>query len=207
MRKPIRPLLLWRVWLVLGLMAIVAGCASEAYVRDIDPSRPGTPLAGTGPESQDVLVIADKMMRSLLGTPTIANASRPPTIALIELKNKSRFAVNSDIFLRKLRVTLNSKAAGRMIFLDRENMELVRKEREAKRAGELSADPSLQQKAIAGADYFLTGNVDGLSNASQFGREDYLLYTFRMVDAESSAMVWEDEYETKRVAQEDAVYR
>lgn len=207
MRNVLRQLTLWRTWLVLGIAALVTGCASEAYVRDMDPSRPGTPLAGTGPESQDVLIVADQMMRSLLGTPVIANASRPPTIALIELKNKSRFAINSDIFLRKLRATLNSKAAGRMIFLDREQLELVRKEREAKRAGELSADPALQQKAPAGADYFLTGNIDGLSKASQYGREDYLLYTFRMVDAESTAIVWEDEYETKRVAQEDAVYR
>jgi PBP1b-binding outer membrane lipoprotein LpoB len=207
MRNVLRQLSLWRTWFVLGLAALATGCASEAYVRDMDPSRPGTPLAGTGPESQDVLVIADKMMRSLLGTPAIANASRPPTIALIELKNKSRFAVNTDIFLRKLRVTLNSKAAGRMLFLDRENLELARKEREAKRAGELSADPALQQKAMAGADYFLTGNVDGLSKSSQYGREDYLLYTFRMVDAESTVVVWEDEYETKRVSQEDAVYR
>jgi PBP1b-binding outer membrane lipoprotein LpoB len=202
----------WR-WLAgLLLVGCALGCASVndvggRPVREIDPSRPGTPLTGTGPESQDVLAIADKMMRSLLGAPVIANAVNPPTVVLLDFRNRSRFAIDTNIFLRKLRVSLNSRAGGRMIFLGRERMDDVVGEREAKRAGTVSVDPTKQHRAPAGADYFLTGNVTSLSKSSRSGREDYLLYVFSLIDAESSAVVWEDEFEIKRVGQDDAVYR
>ncbi len=194
-----------------GSLFCVTGCTSldnsaGRPVREVDPSRPGI-IAGTGPESQDVVAIADQMMRSILGAPAIANAEKPPTVALLKLQNNSRFPINSDIFLRKLRVTLNSKAAGRVSFLARERIEAIQREREAKREGEVTNDPNRSQKAVAGADCCLTGTVDGLSKASAQGREDYLLYVFTLIDTESSLVVWEDQFETKRAGQEDAVYR
>lgn len=189
----------------------VTGCSSindnpGRPVREVDPSQAGI-ISGTGPESQDVVAIADQMVRSLLGAPAIANADEPPTVVLLEFRNESRFPIDGDIFLRKLRVQLNSQAAGRMLFLARERMEAIQREREAKRAGDVTADPDRQAKAVSGADYFLTGEVGGIAKATRLGREDYLLYTFTLIDTETSAVVWEDQFETKRVGQEDAVYR
>jgi len=175
-------------------------------VREVDPTQPGI-VSGTGPESQDVVVIGDQMMRSLLGCPVVSNAPKAPTVCLLDFTNNSRFAINTNLFLRNLRSELNSKAGGRVVFLAREDLGAVLAERRAKRTGEASFDPATQHEAVAGADYFLTGTFDTLSKASGAGRSDYMLYTFRLVDSESSAIVWEDKFEVKRVGQDDAVYR
>lgn len=191
---------------------IVAGCRGipnkrGLSVREVDPRVPGTPWAGTGPESQDVLAAADKMTQSLLTAPVIARAEDPPTVVLLNFRNRSRFPINADIFLKKLRVQLNSSAAGNMIFLGREKLDAVAREREAKRQGFVSASADKRQELPAGADYFLTGSIDGLAKQSSRGKEDYLLYTYQLIDAESSAVVWEDQFEIKRVGLDDAVYR
>jgi hypothetical protein len=123
------------------------------------------------------------------------------------LENRSRFTMESDVFSRKLRVALNSKAAGRMVFLARDQWETIKAERDAKRAGEVSGDPSKMVDKPYGADYQLRGWLGGLSSRSRRGQEDYLLYTFSLTNLESSAVVWEDEFETKRAGQEGAEYR
>ena len=63
------------------MAAIAAGCASSSGVKN--PS--GVPVtemkadergfvAGTGIESQDIVTVADKMARAIVGVPEIANA-------------------------------------------------------------------------------------------------------------------------------------
>lgn len=205
------PLTLCRAAALCVVMTVMVGCPSindspGRRSRDIDPSRDGV-LVGTGPESRDVLAIADKMMRSLINAPVIVDAAKPPTVVLLSFRNHSRFPIDGQLFLRKLRVQLNSRAGGAMIFLGRERMDDILGEREAKRAGDVSGDPAKMQKARAGADYFLTGELRTLSKGSQAGRTDYMYYAFTMIDAESSAVMWEDEFEAKRAGREDPVYR
>ncbi len=204
---------------IVSLLSVLCACKTEYIqhdsglndtpgqpVREISPSRAGI-ARGTGPESQDVLSLADKMLRSILAAPAIANAPHPPTIVLLPLTNKTRFMIESDIFTKKLRAELNTKATGRAIFLGRERMPAIQAERELKREEGFTSDPALHQKGPAGADYFLSGDMTGLSKNSTSGAEDYILYTFQLIDAESSAIVWEDEWEMKRVGQDDVVYR
>ena len=198
--------------LLAAMLCAEPGCGGGRHrkgmsVREVDPRLPGTPMAGTGPESQDLLAIADKMTQSLLRAPVISRAERPPTVVLLSFRNRSRFPINSNIFLRKLRVQLNSTAAGRMIFLGRERMDDVLNERRAKRLGMASSSPEKMHDLPAGADYLLSGSIDGLAKNSAYSREDYLLYIYQLIDAESSAVVWEDQFEIKRVGLDDAVYR
>ena len=48
-------------------------------------------VAGTGMESQDLVTVTDKMARSILSIPQIANAPTPPTIVLDPVDNQTRF--------------------------------------------------------------------------------------------------------------------
>jgi hypothetical protein len=58
-----------------------------------------------------------------------------------------------------------------------------------------------------GADYFLTGTLQGLSTRTKEGTSDYVLYSFQLVDVRTSAIVWEDSAEVKKQGLEDAAYR
>ena len=197
----------------LAALALVAGCASSGVKN---PS--GVPVtrmtadeqgfvAGTGVESQDLVAVTDKMARSVLGIPQIANAATPPIIVLDPVNNETRFPINKDIFLTRIRSELNSKCRGKVTFLARDRMAALEKERNLKREGAVTAssDPSVQE--FKGADYFLTGELKGLSTRTSKGTSDYILYAFQLVDARTSAIVWEDNAEIKKQGLEDAACR
>ncbi len=194
--------------------ALLAGCATTAGVqnpsgvpvKEMRPDERGS-VAGTGVESQDMVAVTDKMARSIVGIPRIARAQTPPNIVLEPIVNNTRFPINKDIFLNRLRVMLNSKATGQVNFLDRAMMKTLERERELKRSGQVtaSADPNVVE--FGGADYFLTGTLDGMTTRTSQGTSDYVMYSFRLVDARTSSIVWEDFAEIKKQGLEDAAYR
>jgi hypothetical protein len=202
--------------LVLGVAAVAAlagGCASSGVknpsgipVTEMRPDERGF-VAGTGIESQDLVAVTDKMARGILGIREIANAPAPPRVVLDSVNNETRFPINKDMFLTRIRVDLNSKAQGKVIFLARERMATLEKEREMKRAGQVtsSSDPNVQE--FKGADYVLTGTLQGLTTRTSAGTSDYILYVFHLIDTRSTEMVWEDSAEIKKQGQEDAAYR
>jgi penicillin-binding protein activator len=196
-----------------AVVALMAGCASSGVrnpsgvpVTHMNADEQGF-VAGTGVESQDLVNVADKMARSIVGIPQIANALAPPTIVLQPVDNQTRFPINKDIFLTRIRAELNSKASGKVMFLARSQMEALEKERNLKREGAVTASSDPGQQEFKGADYLLTGTLQGLSTRTAAGTSDYILYDFHLIDARTSAIVWEDHAEIKKQGLEDAAYR
>jgi hypothetical protein len=193
--------------------ALVSGCASSGVknpsgtgVTQLKADEQGT-VVGTGIESQDLVAVTDKMARSVLGIPQIANAATPPVVVLDPVDNQTRFPINKDIFLTRIRSELNSKCRGKVTFLARDRMAALEKERNLKREGAVTAssDPAVQE--FKGADYFLTGSLQGLSTRTKAGTSDYILYAFQLIDGRTSAIIWEDNAEIKKQGLEDAAYR
>ncbi len=164
-------------------------------------------VAGTGVESQDMVAVTDKMARSILLIPEIANAKTTPRIVLDPVVNNTRFPINKDIFLTRIRTQLNGKAMGRVRFLDRDMMKTLQNERALKQTGQVTTDSNPNVVEFRGADYFLTGKLDGITTKTSQGVSDYILYSFRLTDARTSEIVWEDSAEIKKQGLEDAAYR
>src|SRR5208283_4947231 len=192
-----------------AMLALLSGCASSGVknpsgvpVTHMNADEQGF-VAGTGMESQDLVMVTDKMSRSILAIPQIASAATPPTIVLEPVDNQTRFPINKDIFLTRIRAQLNSKAHGKVMFLARSEMAALEQERNRKRQGAVTAssDPNIQE--FKGADYFLTGSLQGLSTRTAAGTSDYILYDFRLIDARTSAIVWEDSAEMKKQGLEE----
>lgn len=194
--------------------ALLAGCATTAGVQnpsgvpvtEMRPDERGF-VAGTGIESQDMVAVTDRMARSILAIPQIARAQVPPSVVLDPVVNNTRFPINKDIFLTRIRTQLNSKAMGQVSFLDREMMKTLERERELKRSGQVTASSDPRASEFGGADYFLTGKLDGMTTRTTAGTSDYVLYSFRLTDARTSRIVWEDSAEIKKQGLEDAAYR
>lgn len=194
--------------------ALLAGCATTSGVRnpsgvpvtEMRPDERGF-VAGTGIESQDLVSVTDKMARSILGIPEIARAQVRPYIVLDPVVNNTRFPINKDIFLTRIRTQLNSKAAGRVSFLDREMMKTLERERALKQSGQVTASSDPNVVEFRGADFFLTGKLDGMTTRTTAGTSDYVLYSFRLTNARTSEIVWEDVAEIKKQGLEDAAYR
>lgn len=193
--------------------ALLTGCASSGVKN---PSATGVTelrgdekgfVGGTGVESQDMIRVSDKIARGILSAPAIANATTPPVIVLDPVLNETRFPINKNIFLDRIQSQLISKAGGKVTFLARERMETLQRERDAKRSGAVTANADPVAQEFKGADYFLTGKLSGMSTSSRGGVSDYILYTFQLIDARTSAIVWAGDDEIKKQAQSDAVYR
>ncbi len=200
-------------FLAAALAGIVTGCASSGVknpsgvpVTEMRPDERGF-VAGTGIESQDLVKVTDQMARSILGIPQIANAQGTPRIVLDPVKNETRFPINKDIFLTRIRAQLNSKAQGKVLFLARDRMQTLERERAMKQSGQVTASADPSQVEFRGADYFLTGTLQGMSTRTSSGTGDYVLYAFQLIDARTSDIIWEDSAEIKKQGLEDAAYR
>ncbi|MGA2863401.1 MAG: penicillin-binding protein activator LpoB [Verrucomicrobiota bacterium] len=196
----------------LALAGLISGCASGVKnpsgvpVTEMRADERGF-VAGTGIESQDLVAVTDKMARSILAIPQIANAQGVPRIVLDPVVNETRFPINKEIFLTRIEAQLSSKAQGKVVFLARERMAALEKERQLKLAGQVtaSADPRIVE--FKGADFFLTGKLQSMTTRTGAGTSDYVLYTFELDDARTSEKVWMDQAEIKKQGLEDAAYR
>jgi PBP1b-binding outer membrane lipoprotein LpoB len=198
---------------VLLAVLLLSGCASSgvrnpsgAGVTVLRPDEQGF-VAGTGMESQDIVAVSDQMARGMLALPQVRDASVPPRVVLLPVENNTRFAINKDMFLTRIRARLNSQAQGRIVFLARDRMAALENERQLKREGQVVGTANPEFNEFLGADYFLTGKLDGLSTRTSRGVGDYVLYSFQLIDARTSAILWEDMAEVKKQGLEDAAYR
>jgi PBP1b-binding outer membrane lipoprotein LpoB len=199
--------------LSLAAIAFLAGCASSGVknpsgvpVTEMKADERGF-VAGTGVESQDLVAVTEKMARGILAIRPIAAATTPPRIALDPVINETRFPINKDIFLTRIRTQLNSKAQGKVIFLARERMSALEKERDLKRTGQVTTTSDPGEQEFKGADYFLTGKLQGLTTRTKDGTSDYVLYSFQLIDVRTTEIIWEDASEIKKQGLEDAAYR
>ena len=195
----------FKLSLLILLTMALSSCASVPVSHsNVIPSDNDDALGGTGIESTDVLTASRKMAISILEVPEIMNAKGTPRVALLPVKNNTRFIINKDIFTQKIRIELNKNATGKVRFLARDRMDDILKEREAKRKNLVTAS---KEGDLYGVDFYLTGELTGLSKAVSNNRSDYILMAFQLIDAETSDIIWEDSYEIKRVGESGAVYQ
>ena len=196
-----------RTMIIFGVFCLfLAGCTTleTSYTKTIQPDQDDG-LGGTGIESTDIRTVSRKMAASILEVPQISRAQgAAPKVALLPVKNSTRFIINKDIFTKKIRIELNQNAMGKVTFLARDRMDDILKERQSKREGLVGAS---KQEDLKGVDFYLTGELMGLSKANNGDRSDYISMSFQLIDAETSEVIWENEYEVKRVGETGVVYQ
>lgn len=207
--------------IVTGFVLVVfTGCVSTQTTRVDnsagratvyqDPGNTGA-VAGVGIESQDVISMTDEMMRDILASPGIAGRGIPPMVIIDDnyFYNESSSVINKRLITERLMIGLNRSAQGRLIFIDRNSMEMVEKERELKRQGYASQGTLGQTGHVAGGDFRLTGRIMSQDKA-QAGSGKVSRYTqiaFKLIDLETGIAAWAGLYEFSKFAQDDIIYR
>ncbi len=182
-----------RILTLLCLTAMMSCSLGKTNRVGIDTDEP---FSDVETSSKDLEAVAEKMTKSMLQLPQIHQGSAPVRIAFSDVKNETNEIINKNLFIEKMRTLLLRNAQGKMIFLDREISADIAKEREDKRSGEVSSSSS---KIKSGADFFLTGKLASIDKVSGNKRSNYTRYSFRLTDAESTDILWEDDYEVKKV--------
>ena len=201
----------------IAALLAVAGCAtgggSTGYVaaRYVDPSVAQAGVSGIGFESQDDREMCDKMVRDLLAQPRFARATPVPRIIIDDsrFKNESNQMVNLNLLLDRLRIELMRASQGKILFVSRQNVDLVEKEKELKAAGRVDESAAELTRAIAGADYQLIGKITSQSSLSNKSgvRSNYYQFSFEMLDLNNGISVWGNLYDLKKAGADDSIYR
>jgi PBP1b-binding outer membrane lipoprotein LpoB len=173
--------------------AIMAGCSGRTARMDVDSE---DDALGGAIGSKDFRGVCFEMAQSMVRLPQIQNASSPPTIAFFEMVNNSDELVNAEDILYKIRTELIKNSGGKMMFLDRDAIEKIKTERRDKDRGKVT---SSSNKALYGADYFMAGRIEGIRRTRGRTETEYIRIAVRLTDAASSAIVWENDYEFKKL--------
>lgn len=184
-----------------AVMLLAAGCSGETRRMEVGREVVSDP---TSISVQDYETVAQNMARSLISLPQIQSASKPPTIAFQTVVNRSNDYIDGPAFLEKMRTLLIKNSGGKMVFLDRQHLDELKAERDAKEAGDLT---SSGETKLYGADFFLTGVISSVNAAGGSEKTVFRRYSFRLTDARTSAIIWEDEYESQVYAKRGMMYR
>jgi len=85
-------------------------------------------MGGTFLESSDIRTIAQQMTSAILSTAEVSSKGEAARIALAPVRNNTRFLIDSQIFLKRLRIELNRVSEGRVRFFMQDNAQEVRRE-------------------------------------------------------------------------------
>lgn len=209
MPYPMRPMSYSALtWLFVGLLFLLASCKSTIDTR-VDPDSPDM-VGGANLRSQDIRTMADQMARDIQATGVLLAAPAGERIAfhITSLVNESSDPINTTMILTKLRTELFRGLGGRVQILDRsrEGLEAVRAEREAKRAGAVTAKES-QRGDVLGSDYVLKGRIQDRVLQSGNLKSAYYLVTFELTNLETSELVWTGDYEAKFASEKSVIAR
>lgn len=190
--------------LVVCDVLITAGPGCTGKTKRLDPDALSEEEVGTGLTSQDFRSVCERMARSMVQIEQIQNSSSPPKIALVEVVNNTNDYIDGDEFTHKMRTLLLKHCGGKAVFLDRELTDQIKAEQREKRRGKIT---SAGEKDRYGADFFLTGRIAAIDRVAGGGSTTYYRLSFRLTDAATSAIAWEDEYELKKASSVGSVYR
>ncbi len=187
-----------------AILALVALCAcGPKRAREIDPDARAK-IEGTGLAARDFRAVAADLSTEMLASPAITNAAEPPRIAVLPVKNRSRFLVDQEILNTLLTDRLISQGQGKVRVLNRQLSQQIADERAAKESGKLEGEAA--NKPL-GADFFLEGEVRGLAEATSSKQADYVLVRFMLTDADTSEAVWSGSYEVKKEGSVGVLYQ
>jgi hypothetical protein len=189
-------------WLVPIVALALAGCVGTVGRVHVDDE----PINDVEASDVDIRAMSREMATALIELPTIAGAKEPVHIAFLTIENRTLTTdFDSYNLLSKIRQDLIAHSEGKVVFLDKESINAIYAERDAKRAGQVTTKG---HKDLPGVDYFLTGYAYSMRKSGTAGK---MLaahrYTFRLTDAEDSRVVWEKDYEFKKLGQRGTAYR
>ena len=198
-------------------LSLTAACASGGGAMNgysapeyIDANVAVRNVSGLGFESQDLKAMSDQMVRDILSQSQFGNAAAAPRVIVDDARfvNESSQIMNMNLVLDRLRIELMRAARGRILFVSRQNVDLVQKEKTLKSRGTVDAGSSTTSRAIAGADYQLIGKLTSQTSQSNKSgvRANYYQFSFEMLDLNNGLSMWGNLYDVKKAGADDRIY-
>lgn len=150
--------------------------------------------------STDLQSTAEALTQSLLESRYIAKAQQPPKVRLRTVNNLTYEHIDTKAITDKIRIKLLKSGAVRFL-ADTANLNQVKDERELT----ASATAMKENKAMADADFIITGNVRSIKKANGDVQDVYYNVSLELVNPQSGEIVWADEKEIRKVTAKSSV--
>ena len=192
-----------------GLLGLsLAACSTVD--RRIDPDSPDA-VGGAVLDSQDIRAMADIMARDIVAKGVLRSddPSQPVSFYILGMQNYSSDPIDKAIILTPIRTKLfNALPRDEVLVLDRSSatLEEIKVERAAKRSNAVTANPNLTG-GLAGADYFLTGEIRDRVKQGEDIKSVYYQVTFRITNLETGVIQWTQDYEVKFESEKSVIVR
>ncbi|SHF70234.1 penicillin-binding protein activator LpoB [Vibrio gazogenes] len=181
--------------LVLGLAALMSGCANKVTYGDAQAVETKTVDFG----STDLQKIAADMVDSMMMSGSVAAISRNsrPIVFVDGIKNKTSEHIDTE----SITDTISTKMlnSGKFRFVDMTRIEAVRKQLNFQNNDALvDKSSSIQFGKMVGAQYMLYGNLSSIVKDTGSDKDVYYKMTMRLMDLRSGLIEWADETEIRK---------
>lgn len=186
---------------------LLAGCGTidRRVAVDADDEVGGAVL-----RSADIVAMSDQIAREITASPVLRSRDPEHRISfhISSLRNDSSDRIDKELVLTKIRTQLFKAFQGRVRILDTspEGLEEIRRQRQAKRAGAVTANPN-QRGEVAGSDYVLKGTIKDRVTQSGRLRAAYYLVTIELTNLETGELEYLGDYETKFESEKSVISR
>lgn len=179
----------------------LTGCVGTAGRVHVDDE----PVKDISASDVDMRAMSREMATALIDLDIIVQHAGPVVIAFPTISNRTHDVdFDSSNIQSMIRKHLVKHARGKLLFLDGELSNLILAERDAKRSGQKT---SSKRSDLPGADYFLKGAASSDRTVGPDAMSEAHRYYFRLTDAETGVIVWEEDYEFKKAGRRGVVYR
>ncbi|ASA56860.1 penicillin-binding protein activator LpoB [Vibrio gazogenes] len=181
--------------LVLGLAALMSGCANKVTYGDAQAVETKTVDFG----STDLQKIAADMVDSMMMSGSVAAITRNsrPIVFVDGIKNKTSEHIDTE----SITDTISTKMlnSGKFRFVDMTRIEAVRKQLDFQNNDALvDKSSSIQFGKMVGAQYMLYGNLSSIVKDTGSDKDVYYKMTMRLMDLRSGLIEWADETEIRK---------
>ena len=193
------------LWTALLLaLALVMGCATSTYVRPDEVTEWDYTYSDT-----DMKMLAEKMVMSLSEAElpersqadaqpaSRAEAGEKPKLAFLTIGNRTSQHVDTEGISEKILVSLVK--LGRFRVMDRKLLKEQAQETALVEKQRIDVAGAVKLGNLIGADYFLTGDIMSIEKTKGSTTLAYYKLTMRLVDVQTSEIVWAEEKELKKV--------
>ncbi|MCH1920299.1 penicillin-binding protein activator LpoB [Shewanella sp. A3A] len=149
--------------------------------------------------STDLQAITDKMVDSMLTTPSVIvlSANKRPILFVDSIKNKTSEHIDTESVTDSISTKLLQ--SGKFRFIDMTKVDAVRKQLDYQNnAGMVDPSTAIKFGRQIGAQYMLYGNLSSIVKQDGSTRDVYYKMTMRLMDLETGLIEWADEKEIRK---------
>lgn len=180
------------LFLAAGLALVAAGCGTTVEYGDAKAVETVTVDFG----STDLQMIAEKMVRSMLAAPVIAEANRP-VLQVSAVRNQTGEHIDTKAITDKIRTTLIQSGKVQFTAADA-RQEMVDELQYQRDSGYVDPSTRTPVGRHVGASYLLTGDIASIRKSKDDTKDVYYKITLNLVDLETGLISWTDEKEIRK---------